>query len=322
MGRFLCASSGFVLSMILGMTTPVLNGLAFGAQVNANASAALQRNPAGLGLQGEVSIAPTLYTSSNPLLGLNFVKSFLRAAISPAAAQGGFGLTIQPISVLGFSASAQRIAYFGTYGHLQTSQAANFDWSDTAIEKRYKEAQKGNKETPADFSPGDSKVTSGSRIFGNIFSGSTYVQAKYAYFLSKTEVGYMRFNFGLAKNDKYFYDPGEDLLVKNGREVLFLKSDFVTQTSTFAGCFKSFQVGVSYRNIKSFVEGKFRANHNHSTSQNERVGPTFLYAIPESDQQKNLALLIQFYLRHPYRSQSPLPYALLAFSWDFSVTSF
>jgi hypothetical protein len=241
-------------------------------------------NPLGLSLQLDAFATWGLYASDNVVLEKNFVRPLLTATLSPSRAQGGVGLEFQPVSVLGFRTSFQGQRYFGSFGHLHAFPSTSFAWDDDDLTRR------DNRGPDAVRAEGSGEVR-GQRG-GQVFSASTYIQFKAGPLLSRTEGGVARTRLDLPPGLPTFYDPGEDLLVRNRGYATFVNADLLLDAIPDAG----WRTGVSLRTFDARAYGA----PNGSRMRNARLGPTALWQFAPS---QLAALLVHWYAVHPYRAR-------------------
>jgi hypothetical protein len=273
----------------------LLAGIPFSAFANGYEGSLLMAgrvNPLGLSLEGSGGYKFGLYSSSNVLLAQNFIRPEVKVTISPARLHGGPQVTFQPLSVLGFQGSMQLIRYFGTFGHVQSFVGPNEDWGDSALKDR-----KNNKEAS-----------------GNFKKASVYLQGKGSgiaggSFVFKAEYGLFQSSLNLPEGREYYYEPGEDLLLRNGGMSHFANMDILTDVSAES----DLRYGIGLRHFNARVKNT-KTNKSSSTF---RAGPTFLYQLDDS---RLLILLVQWHVLHPYRSKGSMAYVpntTLAYNVDF-----
>ena len=253
-------------------------------------------NPLGLSLQVDAAFQANLYVSENPLLDRNFLKAGATFTVSPARVHGGPTLHFQPVSVFGIQVAAQRIAYFGTFGHLQTFSTATENWDDSALEARSKAKNHESGE-------------SAKRAGGWFLTSSAYVQAKAGPVVGKLEAGVFVPHLNLSAQNPYYYEPGEDLLVKNNSVAHSLNADVLLEQVAA----ENWRLGLSLRAFDARIAGQA----DRKSFRNVRAGPTILYTVEPN---QTLALLVHWYLEHPNRcvpGKKAIPNVVLAYNSEF-----
>jgi hypothetical protein len=283
-----------------------LSTVAFGEQertLEVSALLASRANPLGLSLQVDLSKSLPLFESDSIFLERNFVRPVASATVSPARALGGLGLVFQPFSVLGFKTTVQGLRTFGTFGNLQSFPNTSLPWDDDDLAKRVRDA-KGVEER------GDGEASG--RRSGHVFHVSSYVQFKVGRVLGRTEGGVTRTWYRLPPGASVFYDPGEDLLLRNGAYSTFVNADALVERFLV----DALTSGVSLRTFDARAYGAPRGVR----LRNARVGPTLLWTFAEGHL---LALLAHWYAIHPYRAKgtrAAVPSVALAYEHEVNFS--
>ena len=270
-----------------------------GGAIETSVLGAGRLNPLGLSVQADAYTSWRLYASDNVALEQNYVRPIVTGPLSAARAHGGVGLVIQPASVFGIRALVQGIRYFGTFGHVHSFPDTYAPWDDDDLEKRSQDAEGVN-------ARGDG--FSGDALGGRVFNASAYVQFKVGRFLSRTEGGVSRTRLDLPGGMQVFYDPGEDILLRNAAYATFVNADALFDGFPTVG----FRSGLSLRTFDARAYGAPAA----ARLRNVRIGPT---AIWEFEGGQYLALLAHWYAIHPYRAEGPrraVPSMALAYQLD------
>lgn len=263
---------------------------------DASAVLAGRANPLGLSVQVEVAHSRSLFASNNVLLEQNFVRPFATATVSPSRAMGGVGLVLQPLSVLGIKSSFQALHTFGTFGTLHSFPGSTFPWDDDDLATRERD--------PAGVKARNEGEASGKRG-GHVFQVATYVQLKVGRILARSEGGVTRTWHRLPAGASVVYDPGEDILLRNGGYSTFVNADALAVRFPL----DAMRSGLSLRTFDARTQGAPRAER----LRNARLGPTLLWTLAPG---QTLAVFAHWYVLHPYRAQgarAALPSFALAF---------
>lgn len=95
-------------------------------------SAGARYDPLALGTDFTLELRQRLYSSGALPLQDNFFSLGLGAGVSPATANAGVTLSLQPLTLVTLFASATLISFFGGFGNLQSFPSPRADWSDQA----------------------------------------------------------------------------------------------------------------------------------------------------------------------------------------------
>lgn len=231
-------------------------------------------NPLGLVNVLNVGYHMKLYHHDSPLLAQNRFELVGRTLLSPAYVRVGAEAALMPLSILRVSAMAERIQYFGTFGHLQAFDDPGADYSDATLEA---------------LADDDAHEATG----GTQFSINGLLQLKAGPIA-------VRSNFRLARVDYdfdevAFYDPILDLM--SPTEGWFYTNDadllYVSDAGLIAGI--RYNISKAYHGADGDPNGSIH-----------RVGPIVIWAFRERDQgmvQSVSALaVVNWYAAHRYRA--------------------
>ncbi|PTL81265.1 hypothetical protein [Vitiosangium sp. GDMCC 1.1324] len=263
---------------------------------------ALRNNPLGLLYEGRFAYRFRLYESESQALRDNFVGIGLAPGGSPAFARVGAYVEFQPATVLGFWAVYEYVGYYGTFNLFQSFPNASSDFSDTTIQAR------GG--LPKD-DPLRSYPTSGTQL-----TVGTNLNLKAGPIVLRSQARLVRPDFKVRAGDSVFYDQFYDLLMPNQGLAVFNDLDLLYQTDFQLMAGLRYHVGVPFYSNEQLPPG--------STVKNsvQRLGPFLAYRFKDEDgaafNQPSLALVVNWYLQHRYRtgadSSAALPYLALAFN--------
>jgi hypothetical protein len=253
---------------------------------------AIRVNPLGLIYEGRFLYRQRLYVSESTALRDNFLGIGLAPGASPAFGRVGVMVELQPATILGFWAIYEYVQYFGTFNLLAEYPSASANFSDTAIRNR----------TPPPVTTGGTMLTVGANL--NLKVGPIVLRSQARLFAP---------DFKLRPGDTVFYDQLNDLLLANGRFTLVNDLDLLFQTSF------GLVAGVRYNLGIPFYGEENTPTEDNST---HRLGPFLAYRFFDRDgarlNQPTIAVVINWYLKHRWRtgadSPTALPYMALAFN--------
>jgi len=253
---------------------------------------AIRVNPLGLIYEGRFAYRQRLYVSESAALRDNFFGIGLAPGASPAFGRLGVLVEVQPATILGFWAVYEYMQYFGTFNLLAEYPTAGADFSDTAIRNR----------TPPPNTTGGTMLTVGANL--NLKFGPIVLRSQARLFAA---------DFKLRPKDTVLYDQFSDLLLPNGRFTLTNDLDLMFQTKF------GLLAGLRYNLGIPFYGAENAATEDNST---HRLGPFLAYRFFDRDgaklNQPTLALVVNWYLKHRWRTgadtSQALPYFALAFN--------
>ncbi len=263
---------------------------------------ALRVNPLGLLYEGRFAYRLRLYESEAVALRDNFVGVGVAAGASPAFARIGLYAEVQPATVLGFWATYEWMQYFGTFNLFQSFPGSGSDFSDRGIKAR------------GDLAAADPLRPSVRG--GTMFTAGANLNLRFGPIILRNQLRLFRPDFRLRDGDTTLYDQFSDLLMPNGRVSLLNDLDLLYQTKfgLLAGLRDS--VGVPFYGPENLTAGGRVDNSTH------RLGPFLAFRFFDHDgariNQPTVALVLNWYIKHPYRTgaetSQALPYVALAFN--------
>ncbi|MBS1152520.1 MAG: hypothetical protein H6Q89_4218 [Myxococcaceae bacterium] len=279
-------SSASALAQLLSDRGPPLHRF-----VHRNTFAA-RLNPLGLIYDGRFMYRQRLFDSPKVALRDNFLGLGLAPGASPVFGRIGVVVELQPLTILGFWAMYDYTQYFGTLNLLAEYPSASANFSDSAIRSRI----------PPPHITGGTMLTFGANL--NLKFGPIVVRSQARLFAP---------DFKLRPGDTVFYDQISDLLLANGRFAFTNDLDLLFQTRFGLLAGLRYNVGVP-----------FYGPENAPTVDNSthRLGPFLAFRFFDRDgaglNQPTLALVINWHLKHRWRtgadSPTALPYLALAFN--------
>jgi hypothetical protein len=261
---------------------------------------AIRVNPLGLIYEGRFAYRYRLYASESAALRDNFLGIGISPGASPAFAKIGVYAEVQPATILGFWATYEFMQYFGTFNLFQSFPGSDSNFSDAEI-KRRGELPAGDPLRPR--AKGGSLLTVGVNL--NLKVGPIVIRSQMRIF---------RPEFQLRAGDTGVYDQFSDLLLPNRRLSLINDLDvlFQTQFGLIAGL--RYNLGVPFYGEENVVAGGRVDNSTH------RLGPFIAFRFFDHDGRKfnqpTVAVVVNWYLKHPYRTgvetSQAVPYFALA----------
>lgn len=161
-------------------------------------------NPLGLIEVFTLGYHKPLYASDHPALEKNFVNASVVAAATPAYGFLGLQTEFQPATVLRLRARGEMIGFFGSFGHVSSFDAADADYSETAIQEQW--------------DAGENAATYGSRLtFTALVQGAIKPVAVRSHFQAT------RVDLDLPESTPFYYSPQFDYLIED--QGWFLQND-------------------------------------------------------------------------------------------------
>ena len=256
-------------------------------------------NPLGLLYEGRFSYRYRLYASDSVALRDNFVSIGLIPAVSPIFARVGVVAEVQPLTVFGVWASYEFMPYFGSMNLFQSFPGATSNFSDSAI--------KDLGRLPA----GDPQRAY--PTLGAMLTLAANLNLKFGPVVVRDQFRAYRPDFQMRGGDTTFYDQTTDLLMPNARFTLTNDLDVLVQTSF------GLMVGARY----SLGVPLYGPENGAADNSTHRLGPVVAYRFFDRDgaafNQPTVALLVNWWLKHPYRTgvdvAQGIPYVALAFNF-------
>ncbi len=271
----------------------------------------LRYNALGLQELFDVGYEYKLFDSSHVLLKDSFVGISASPIMTPAFANPGVTLKVQPIALLRLEARASVIQYYGNFNLIQSfASPESATFSDSQIKEQG---------TRGDSKPSRAYATTGSNfgLTGELRwagvrddAGRPQVEAR-----SRFNGTYHRMN--LEPGDTVWYDQYFDLLVP--KEGWTVSNDLDVFARFNLEGTAVLRAGLRYNYARAFLDGNTRDELNQGT---QRVGPIVAYTLYDepgkSVNQPTLIGILNWHLVHPYRTgqdvTQALPYVVFAYS--------
>ena len=263
---------------------------------------AIRVNPLGLIYEGRFAYRLRLYQSDSLALRDNFLGLGIAPGASPAFARIGVYAEVQPATVLGFWGTYEWMQYFGTFNLFQSFPGSSSDFSDRGIKAR------------GDLTAGDPLRPSARG--GTMLTVGANLNLKFGPIIVRNQLRLFRPDFRLRDGDTTLYDQFSDLLMPNQRLSLLNDFDLLFQTRFGLIAGLRYNIGMPFYGPENLVAGGRVDNSTH------RLGPFFAYRFFDHDgarfNQPTVALVVNWYLKHPYRTgaetSQAVPYVALAFN--------
>ena len=249
-------------------------------------------NPLGLIYDGRFAYRQRLYFSEAAALRDNFIAVGIAPGASPVFARAGVLVEVQPATVFGLWAVYEAVQYFGTVNLLASYPTAAANFSDTAIRNRI----------PPPAAAGGMMLTLGANL-----------NLKFGPIVLRSQARLVAPDLKLRPGDTVLYDQVYDLLLPNGGFTFINDLDLMVQTKF------GLLAGVRYNAGVPLYGPEHGATEDNSS---HRLGPFLAYRFFDHDGRKlnqpTLALIINWYAKHRYRTgadtSAALPYVTLAFN--------
>lgn len=257
---------------------------------------ALRYNPLGLLYSGSFTYRYRLYETPSVALRDNFVGGGLNLIASPAFVRVGPMIEVNPLTVFGLFAAVQFVQYFGTFNLYQGFPSANSNFSDTAL-----------------------KQTAGTTANGWEVTFGANLQLKVGPMVIRSQARLLRPDMGTG--DRIYYDQFYDLGVPNRGWFFTNDLDVLWQ-----GLSNKLFAGLRYTASAPFYDPNKHVAPGESVPDNSthRVGPFLGYTFKSADGAKfnnpTVFLLIQWFLKHPYRTGADVSRALPLLGVGFQFT--
>jgi hypothetical protein len=260
-------------------------------------------NPLGVILHFDGTHRLRLYEGHGDLTRQNFVGAGVHVAASPTWARVGPRIELQPLTILHLWASYELAGYFGTFDSLASFPSPRADFSDSAI---------GRRELAG--------ATASYATTGTQFRLGATVQVKLGPIALRSVFQAVRGDFGLEREDRVYYDQSYDVLMPDGAFVLMNDADLLFVSEELVA-------GIRYTVAKPLYGAEHHASGevpggpgNHL----QRLGPILIYRLATDVgthfDQPSLILLVQWHLRHRYRTGADVSQALPYIGAAFMVT--
>jgi len=260
---------------------------------------AIRDNPRGM--IANLRVGPRLHLFDKPgILYRDSSASLLFATdLTPAYHRVGAALVLMPLTILEMWIRYDRMVSHGLFNYSQSYRTPLVDVSDTAVEKRAHET----------YVAAGSMLSLGARTLAKV--GPVVARVGFEAF---------RASLDLRPGDTVFYDGFIDMPFPNDGWASRTDADLIYMHQS------GFKLAVRYTMNHAFFRDEHFAVGPKDASRvtpNHRIGPAFLYTFAEGEndggvsRDPTLALLVQWWLRHPHRTGQDVsqsyPYLLLVF---------
>jgi hypothetical protein len=262
---------------------------------------ALRYNPLGLLYDGRFSYRLRLYETDSKALRDNFIGVGIAPTASPAFVRIGPYVEFNPLTVLGFWATLQFAQYFGTFDLLQGFSGAQADFSDSALK-----ANTANRQ-----------ATNG----WDLLIGANF-NVKVRSIVIRSQARMIHGNYRLREGERVYYDQFYDAALPNGGWTFTNDLDVVWQgleNKLIAGARYTATIPL-YDPARHFDP----ALEQRADNGMHRLGPFVGYTFKSEDGAKfnnpTVFLLVQWWLRHRFRTGADTPAALPLMGVGFQIT--
>lgn len=268
---------------------------------------ALRYNPLGLLYDGRFMYRYRLYESESLALRDNFVGVGIAPTASPAFVRIGPYVEVNPLTVLGLWATVQFVQYFGTFNLFQSFPSASSNFSDREISSRGA--------LPAG-DPQRAYVTNG----WELAVGANF-QVKISSVLVRSLARLARADMRLRDGDRVYYDQFYDLAAPNRGWYFTNDLDVLWQ-----GLGNKMLAGARYTMTLPFYDPNRHIADGETVPDNSlhRVGPFIGYTFKIQDGARfntpTVFVLVQWWLRHRWRTGADTPQALPVIGAGFQMT--
>ena len=263
-------------------------------------------NPLGLGYDGRFSYRYRLFATDSIAFRDNFLSIGIALAATPTYGRIGAVVEVQPATFIGFWAGYDWMQYFGNLSHLQSFPLASSNFSERQIK--------------AQAALPDADPLHPYAVGGVVFSAGANVNLRFGPIVVRNAFKAFRPDFPLRAGDTAFYEQLADLLLPNRRFTLLNDLD-VLYTLPFG-----LYAGLRY----SAGAPLYGPENGVGDNATHRLGPFFVWRLFDHDgaafNQPTIALLVNWYLKHPYRtggldSPTAVPYFAIAFQTNGDLIS-
>lgn len=262
----------------------------------------LRANPIGFGNELFIGYRRALLVRPGLLFRDSLVAVKAHVFATPAFLYVGPRIEIQPVSVIGVSATCDVVGYFGSFGSILGYPSPRGDASDSARRERARQ--------------GDNRAMVGVNV-----RLSTLLQGRVGPVAVRSQLHFNYAQLPLDAQDRVYYEPALDFLHPNGGWSLLSELD------AFYFFPKGWLLAVRYTVTKGFfksVNPPLEDARDRSIPALHRLGPGVLYTFFDRPGSRfnrpTIILLSQWWIRHPWRTgvdtHPAIPYAVLAFSFE------
>lgn len=263
---------------------------------------AVRVNPLGLLYDGRFAYRFRLYSSESKVLRDNFLGVGIAPTASPAFVRIGPYVEFNPLTVLGFWSTIQYVQYFGSFDLLQSFPGAQADFRDSQIRA----------------STASRQVTNG----WELTIGANF-QVKVGPVVIRSFARLIHGNMTLREGDRVYYDQFYDVLAPNGGWTFTADADVLWQ-----GFENKLVVGARYTGTAPLYDPARHLDPNDpiqaADNSMHRLGPLIGYTFSSLDgagfNNPTVFVLVQWWMKHRFRTGADTPAALPLFGVGFSIT--
>ncbi len=251
-----------------------------------------RQNPLGITATYDAGYRYRLFDSDSVLLADSYVGAGLAATLTPAFGKIGIVAEAEPLAVLNLSATYELVGYFGAFGHLQSFQSTDVDFSDRALSE--------GGDAGRDY-----------RALGRQLTIGGTLQAMVGPVAARSTANLSHFDMDLREGDSVYYDITLDILVPrqgwvytNDADILYLGVNRLV-------------TGVRHTYTRAFY------GNTDGSASTHRLGPLIAYQLSDRSDgpfaEPTLLCLTGWWLSHPYRQgqevSALMPYVVFAFAF-------
>ncbi len=240
-------------------------------------------NPIGLVVDGRVVHRERLYESDSPLLEDNFFGLGFAPTLSPTGVKFGPTIELDPLSILGLSATLQGVQYFGVFGNIQPFEGAASDHAPSFVDARSDRAI----------------ATAGYEL-----AFAAHLRGKLGNVVVQDQLRFVAQELSLPENNRVFLDATLDVMAPNGGFVVTSDAD-----AAYLALDDKLLLGARYTYTRAFFRPEDYAPDAPSAVRapdTHRVGPMLGYALWSEPgarfDRPMFFLLVQWWAAHPYRT--------------------
>lgn len=259
-------------------------------------------NPIGLIEDARVSYRFRLYESQSRVFRDNFFAIGVAPAASPAFGRIGPVVELQPASFINLWAQYEVLAYFGGFNFLQSFPTAAADYRDTVLRER--------SALPAgdplkNYSTTGTQLTLGANL-----------QFKVGPVIARSQFRLVRPDYNLREGDRVFYDIFYDVLAPDRGFFFTNDADILYQRGQLT-------LGVRWTVTRALYRVRHLDRGEQGPAALHRAGPLVAYQLtsdPKAQHVLTILTVVNWWLRHPYRTGADTSQAVPYFLVGLAVT--
>ena len=259
---------------------------------------AIRYNPLGLFNETRAGYRRRLFSADQSMFLNTFVAVGAQLSLSPAFIRGGVAVEIQPLSILNLYAVYEGGGMFGTFGLAQSFPSASTTYSDDEINRL--------RDLPAGDPRKNYSTTTHQLQLGALF------QIRLGDLIARSNNRFVYQHIGIRSGDRVFYDQYWDILFPEDGWI------YVNDVDLLYEPIPNLRIGVRYNVTHAFYrDDHFAPGENIAPTVNStthRIGPLAAFTFYEHRHgvfnAPTLALVLNWYLQHPYRAGGRAPGAI------------